>query len=341
MNRIKIALIGAAAAIPLAGVALTSAAGPNLIKNGDFAGGVANWSSFGSSPSPVAASGAMQVSNPYTGTGNSYYGSQQCVTGIQPGQDYTATADVFVGNDQPARGTAGVYFHFRDDPNCNGNNLGGGHMSAGYSPENRGKWVSLKSELEAPATAKSLLIVASAVKEPVVYADSVPATMVALFDNMTLTVADVIAQPTATPTQAPTQAPQPSPTAQPTAAPTDGPKDPGNVVSNPKPSSTPQAPNTGDSGPANSGGDEPSSATTNTGIDIEVIPAGPGPSNSQVGTADEPGTAGNTGAKQVTETDDHGSTVLGLGLLFIAAGMVFAGAGLGISTLAKRRSDEA
>jgi hypothetical protein len=334
MNRIKFALLTAAAAIPLAGVMLASAAGPNLVKNGDFTNGVTGWDNFGTAP--VAFNNAMQVTNAYAGTGNSYYGAEQCITGIQAGQDYVATAEVFVGDNQPEGGMAGVYFHFRNDPNCNGNNLGGGHMANGYAPENRGKWVTLTHNVTAPAGSKSLLIVASAVKEPVQYADSVPGSMVALFDNITLKKADVIiVKPTATPTQKPDPSPTAQPTAQPTANPTQAPQDTGDVVSNPQPTSTPQAPNTGDSGPA--GQDTPADDSGSTGS-VDVIPSG-GP-NIDTTSQDDPTDAANQDVVSPAVNHEGGSAGLGLGLVFIGAGVAFAAVGLGVSAVAGWRREE-
>lgn len=337
MKRIKYTLLAAAAAVPLAAVALSSAAGPNLVKNGDFSNGVSSWYDFGTSP--VATNGTMQLTNAYAGTGNSYYGAEQCIKGIQAGQEYVATGDVFVANDQPARGMAGLYFHFRDDPNCNGNNLGGGHVANGYSDDYRGKWVPLQQGLAAPAGAKSLIIVAAAVKEPKVYADSVPEPLVVQFDNITLKTADVIiVKPTATPTQKPDPQPTAVPTAIPTAAPTDTPKDQsqdaGDVVSNdPQAGSTPQAPNTGDSQPGDANGANNADAGTHdtTGTGIQVIPAGSDASHAPAG-ADTSGDTGSTPAAAQTESNG-----MSAGFIFLAAGLVFGGIGLVAAAVARRR----
>lgn len=334
MNRIKYTLIAAAAAVPFAAIALSSAAGPNLVKNGDFSSGVSNWTNYG--VAPVAAAGAMQLTNVYQGNGNSYYGAEQCITGIVAGQDYVATADVFVGNDQPARGMAGVYFHFRDDANCNGNNLGGGQMANGYQPDYRGKWVSLKSDLTAPAGAKALEIVTAAVKEPVNYADSVPQPMVALFDNITLKTADVIiVKPTATPTQKPDPQPTAVPTVAPTETPKDQPKDSGDVVAaDPQPGSTPQAPNTGDSQPGDTAGNHD---TAPSGDDVQVLPAGSGghTANNSSGTP-----SGDASPATDAQQQDDGSG-LGLGFVLLSAGFVIAGVGLAAVALLRRRNHAA
>ncbi|HQW51500.1 MAG TPA: hypothetical protein PL082_05545, partial [Tepidiformaceae bacterium] len=77
MKLTRLSLLPLAAALPAASILLASAAGPNLLQNADFSSGVAGWSNM--SGNPQAVNGAMQVTNTYQGTGNSYYSALQCV----------------------------------------------------------------------------------------------------------------------------------------------------------------------------------------------------------------------------------------------------------------------
>ncbi len=182
MNRLKLSLLTLAAALPAASVLVGSAAGPNLLQNADFSSGVAGWSNMAGNPQAV--NGAMQLTNTYQGTGNSYYSALQCVDGVQAGVNYTVTGDAFVALGQPLHTGAGIYLHFRTGPNCTGSNLGGGHAAAAYTDAERGIWVPLNHSVTAPAGAVSVHIRPTAIKEPQPHNSSIPGTFVALFDNL-------------------------------------------------------------------------------------------------------------------------------------------------------------
>jgi hypothetical protein len=182
MNRLKLSILGAAAAIPAAGIFLASAAGPNLVQNGDFSNGVAGWSNF--SGNPQAVNGAMQLANGYQGTGNSYFSALQCVTGIQEGVNYTVKGNTFIEPGQTPFGAAGLYLHFHTGENCDGSSLGGGHTANGFDEAQRGYWLPLSHTVNAPAGAKSVYIRPTALKEPKPYGTSAPETLVVLFDDI-------------------------------------------------------------------------------------------------------------------------------------------------------------
>lgn len=183
MNRLKLSILGVAAAVPAAaGLFLASAAGPNLLQNGDFSNGVTGWSNY--SGNPQAVSGAMQLTNGYQGTGNSYYSALQCVTGIQEGVNYTVKGDAFIELGQTPYGAGGLYLHFRTGDNCDGSNLGGGHTAGGFTDAQRGIWLPLSHSVTAPAGAKSVYIRPTALKEPKPSGTSAPETLVVLFDNI-------------------------------------------------------------------------------------------------------------------------------------------------------------
>lgn len=211
MNRLKLSILGVAAAIPAAaGLVLALAAGPNLLQNGDFSNGVAGWNNFGGNPQSV--NGAMQVTNPYQGNGNSYYGAYQCVTGIQAGTNYTATGEAFVALGQTPFGAAGIYVHFNTGPNCNGSNLGGGHAAGGFSDAQRGIWLPLTHSVSAPAGANSVNIYTTALKEPKPSGTSAPETLVVLFDNIEFfETNDPAPDPVEDPAPEPVEEPTPDP----------------------------------------------------------------------------------------------------------------------------------
>ena len=190
MNRLKISILAAAAAIPLTAAVVASAAGPNILQNGDFSAGLANWTNWGG-PALVqnqVINGELEVKNIYTGYGNSYVGATQCVT-IEPGAQYTVDASAFIANGQTLEAGAGVYLFFRTDVNCGGQNLGGGHRLRGkQNPADRGSWISLTQNTTAPANAKTLAIYVDAVKEPLPqnYNQGVPVPFTVRFDNISV-----------------------------------------------------------------------------------------------------------------------------------------------------------
>ncbi len=223
MNRTKLSLLSlAAAAIPAAGLVLAAAAGPNLLQNGDFSSGVSGWTNYGGNPQAV--NGAMQLTNGYQGNGNSYYSALQCVTNIQEGVNYTARGDAYVELGQTPYGAAGIYLHFNTGPNCNGSNLGGGHVAAGFSDAQRGAWIPLTHSVTAPAGAKSVYIRPTALKEPNPYDSSVPETLVVLFDNLEFFETNGPApDPAEDPAPDPAQDPAPEPVEDPAQEPTPDP----------------------------------------------------------------------------------------------------------------------
>lgn len=209
MNRFKILILAAAAAIPAAGFFFASAAGPNLVTNGDFTNGVAGWDNFSGNPQPQ--NGAMAVTNNYQGTGNSYYSGWYCVGGIQPGTQYTVNTQAFVDPASPANTGAAIGLHYYASTDCSGGNLvtGGGLQYGGFAPNQRGQWITLGFNETAPAGAKSVRVRATAVKHPNPSNTSIPGSHVVLFDNVYFGEAD-LATPTPSNTPVPTSTPKPS-----------------------------------------------------------------------------------------------------------------------------------
>ncbi len=256
MNRKRLSLLTAAAtAIPAAGLMLASAAGPNLLQNGDFSNGVAGWSDFYGNPQAV--NGAMQLTNGYQGTGNSYYSALQCVTNIQEGANYTAKGDAYVELGQTPYGAAGIYVNFNTGPNCDGSNLGGGHAAGGFIDAQRGIWIPLTHSVTAPAGAKSVYIRPTALKEPKPYGSSAPETFVVLFDNLeffeTNGSSPVPDEPAED--QPPVEEPSPDPVEEPSPDPADDPQ----PQDDPQPEDDPQSgddPQPEDD-PVPGGGEEP------------------------------------------------------------------------------------
>ena len=235
MNRTKLSILGLAAALPLAGSVLASAAGPNLVYHGDFTANMHGWVKFGGKDHAVQ-NDRLKVVNDYTGNGNSYYGVYQCVDNIDDKAKYTVSGDLWVDKNQSEYGSAGIYLHFYTGEDCDGTPLGGGHTSDGHTEARRGKWLELKHSVEAPDGANSVWVRLVAAKE---LAGSEPDDFVAFFDNIAMTEQkSLIAKPTATPKPDlplanPTEDPDPDPDL-PLANPTENPDpDPDLPLANP------------------------------------------------------------------------------------------------------------
>lgn len=363
MNRIKLFALGAAMALPAAGVMFASAAPNNLIANGTFDNDVAGWDNFGGNPTLYKHT--MQITNTYAGNGNSYYSGWYCVK-VKAGTEYVTEADYWVPDSAPENSGASLGLHYYASNDCSGSNMtnGGEYREGGKKADQRGEWEHFKFKEVAPAGAKSVRVRASAIKEPTGNG-SIPTAHVVYFDNVSFVEQQkLVALPTATPKgpgdivadPTPTQPPSnpgdvvsnPDPTQPPSnpddqvadTDPTD-PTDPTDSPSNPNdgtpnPTSTPGAPNTGDSIPGNgpSGGDAPNGGSKG----VDVLPQGqPGGSNSQHGNS---ANGAGSNIHPVAQEDD-GGVGLGIGLLFIGAGSVCAALGLGLAALAKRRRNDA
>jgi hypothetical protein len=345
MNRIKLFALGAAMALPAAGVMFASAAPNNLIANGTFDNDVAGWDNFGGNPTLYKHS--MQITNTYAGAGGSYYSGWYCVK-VKAGTEYVTEADYWVPESAPENSGASLQLHYYASNDCSGGNMtsGGEYREGGKLPAQRGDWEHFKFKEVAPDGAKSVRVRASAIKEPQ-GGGSIPGAHVVYFDNVSFVEQLKLALPTAVATPKgpdilvanpdPTQPPKgpddvvsnPEPTQPPVNPddldaepdPTQPPSQPGDVTSNPEPSATPAAPNTGDSNP-------------NGGSHVDVIPQG---QNSQQSNT------GNSAGSDIhpAAQDEAGSVGLGLGLLFIGAGGVCAALGLGLAAVAKRRGKQA
>lgn len=347
MNRFKLIVVGAAAAVPLAGMALfASAAGPNLVGNPDFTNGVAGWDNFSGNPQPH--NGTMKVTNNYQGTGYSYYSGWYCVSGIVPGTTYTATGQAFVEANAPANTGASLGTHFYASNNCSGGNMnsGGGLKYGGFNANERGQWITLSFNEVAPAGANSVRVRATAVKHPNPSSTSIPGDHIVLFDNIYYGEAGQNPTPTNTPTNTP--APKPTNTPVPTATPKPKGEEPkgetpplpgpigvdGPIFGWPEPVGTPAKPSQPQATPTSKPTEKPADQPTQA-------PADPGQPQPQAGepvVTDEPiAESGQTvPLPPATGNTGHGQSSNSMTLLLLAGGAMLAGLG-GTSLAALRR----
>ncbi|MEO8541251.1 MAG: hypothetical protein ABI577_16035 [bacterium] len=335
-KKLKLFVLGAAAIVPAAAVMMTSAASPNLIANGNFDSNVAGWDNF--SGNPTLFKNSMQVTDDYKGEGNSYYSGWYCVKNVTPGTQYSTTGDAWVPESAPDHSGADLSTVYYASNDCSGSNLktGGGSESGGRNPDQRGKWLHFSFKSTAPDGAHSVRVRATAFKEPKAPATSIQETNVVYFDNMYFGEAEkLIAIPD------PTKAPKgPGDIVAADPQPTQTPKGPGDIVANnPQPTSTPQAPDTGDTAPVDDAkpGDD-ANTNTNTTDGIDVLPQGSDTKNAD--SNNDTNTKASDGYLAPAAQDEGGSVGLGLGLMFIAFGGLFAAIGLGFGALAKRRRNQ-
>jgi hypothetical protein len=345
VNKFKTLVLGTAMAVPFATTLLASASPANLIANGTFDSSVAGWDNF--SGNPTLYKHSMQITNGYTGNGNSYYSGWYCIKNVKPGATYETEGDFWVPLDAPANTGADLSTFYYASNDCSGGNLvtGGGGKSGGRTADQRGVWVHVDFKSTAPDAAHSMRVRATAFKEPKAPATSIPAEHVVYFDNIsTVQELTIVAPPTATPTQQP-QGPGDI-VAQPTATPT---KNPGDIVSNPQPTATPQAPDTGDAEPTDgdngdsnvdanaNNGDGAGNADTSNSQDANASDNhgnGSSTHNSQSQTGASGHTSSQAGNSQHASKDDAGlSTAIVVG----GAGAVLALCGLAIMALLRGR----
>ena len=182
MNKLKLLVLSAAAIVPAAAMLTASALGPNLISNDKFTTNANGWDDFGGNP--VAVNGHLKVKNTYTGTGNSYYGAWTCVSGIEAGKSYTASVQTFVSKQAPLNTGASFQLHYYAGNNCDGGGVSGGtYKETGKADADRGHWVSMSFSQVVPATAKSVRVRVSAIKEPLPSGSAITKTTTVYFDN--------------------------------------------------------------------------------------------------------------------------------------------------------------
>ena len=334
MNRIKLAILTAAAALPAASLLVGSALGPNLIANDDFTAGVAGWDDYGGNPQEFYDS--MVVTNDYEGTGNSYKGAWYCVK-VTAGVEYLTMVDYLVLDSAPANSGASLGLHYYTNNTCTGASAGsGGYQEGGKLAAQRGEWKKLSFENVAPAAAKSVRVRVSAIKEPKPSNSSITEDHYAFFDNayfgkttLVLVPADPgnpTNTPTATPTSAPTVTPTAVPTVVPTAVPTDGLADDPAPVDDEEDSDGPQ-----DSSGPNDGGEKGSNEQAATSDE----PPSNGPKNggSAPRSPNTPPLPPSTGDGEVGD-----DSVMMLMLASIA--LMVTGAGLIALLLSRRRRQD-
>ncbi len=326
MNRIKLLALGAALAVPAIGAMSAGAAGSNLILNGTFDSSVAGWDNFGGNPTLYKST--MQITNDYTGTGNSYMSGWTCVS-VKAGKEYTVEADYWVPEAAPKNSGASLGLHYYQSADCSGANMvtGGGYQGGGKTDLQRGKWQHFSFESTAPAGAKSVRVRATALKEPQ-GGGSIAAEHTVYFDNVSMRAEQIIiVLPTATPTQP--KGPDDI-SADPT--PTQPPKGPDDIAPNPDPTqppsgddavSDPATDSTPDSGDQDNGASVPGGDSSGTG-----------------GTAQDNGNSGNgeSPALPSTAAKDGGDDAdAQLGLAMFGAGGGLTALVLGIGALLRRR----
>lgn len=361
MNRIKLFALGAAMALPAAGVMFASAAPTNLIANGTFDSSVAGWDNYGGNPQFYYKT--MKVTNADKGTGNSYRGAWYCVK-VKPGAEYVTEADYFVPASAPEDSGASLQLHYYGTDDCSGGNIANGpYRGSGKLPAQRDDWFHFEFKDTAPDGAHSARVRVSAIKEPS-GGGAIPADHVVYFDNISFVQQLKLVLPTSTATPkgpggiivkpTPTQTPKgpddlvanPDPTQPPVGPgdltanpdPTEPPSGPDDLAPNPQsqPTATPGAPDTGDSTP----GDQPSD-----GGDANSSDGGGSVPQGQAGSStsghDGSGAAGGNTDLQPLAQENGGSVGLGLGLLFLGAGGVCTAVGLFFAALARRRRRDA
>ncbi len=265
MNKLKLLVLSAAAIIPAATMLGASALGANLISNDKFTTNANGWDNYGGNP--VAVNGHLKVQNSYAGIGNSYVGAWYCVTGIEAGKSYTTSVQTFVSKLAPAHTGAALGLHYYAGNNCNGADVvGGAYKSAGKVAEQRGHWESISFSQVVPASAKSVRVRVSAIKEPFPYGTTINKTTTVYFDNAyfgrtTVTKPgldgpNVLVNPTQKP---PTPTPTPGILVNPTVNPPTPTPTPGILVN---PTSTPTPPDDPQDEPTDEPQDEPQDEPT-------------------------------------------------------------------------------
>lgn len=346
MNRIRLLILAAAAAVPAASLFVASAANPNLIANGTFDANAAGWDNYGGNPQAV--NGSMKVTNGYTGTGNSYYSGWYCAP-VTPGVEYLTSGEWFVPGDAPANSGADVQLHYYASNNCSGGNLltGGGSAGGGKHADQRDLWMDFSFKSQAPAQANSVRIRATATKEPQPYSSSIPQEHYVLFDNMYFGVAE---KPIVNPD--PTPKPDDKPIAQP--EPTEEPEAPQDIADAPDEEPTPDFPMADapqdEQADAPGAGDEPADddsepgADSTDGTDATPTPGSGRPTDGDNQTSNSSNGSAATSTPQAPstgETSGEGGFDFNLALTAGSVISMMAGLGIVLAALARRRREEA
>jgi hypothetical protein len=183
MNKFRFLVLSTALAMSIAAAAMAAASGPNLVQNGTFDNSVAGWTNAGGNP--TWSRWSMKLTNDYAGAGNSYYGADYCVHGINQGRIYTTAWDYKVSIDAPTAAGAGVSTEFFSSNDCSGYAIANGDYWTGgaFSPDD-GSWVHFQFQKTAPLNARSMRITAFAFKEPGLPSGSIPQKLIVHFDNV-------------------------------------------------------------------------------------------------------------------------------------------------------------
>ncbi|MGE3073443.1 MAG: hypothetical protein AB7N24_05065 [Dehalococcoidia bacterium] len=375
MNKLKLFVLSAAAAIPAASMLGASALGANLITNGQFTSNANGWDNYGGNP--VAQNGYLKVQNTYTGNGNSYYGAWYCVTGIEAGKSYTASVETYVSKFAPANTGAALQLHYYGGNSCNGSSVSGGeYEEIGKLDADRGHWVPMAFSQVVPNGAHSVRVRVSAIKEPVPYGSAITKTTSVYFDNAYygrttvvkpgldiggVLVNPTVKPPTPTPTPGilvnptvnpPTPTPTPgilvnptvnppTPTPTPTDVPQDDPEDQPQDEPGDQPQDEPDDDPQGD--PQDQPTDEPQdNPQTNDDSDDRSVPI---PSDNDTPSQGAPGGAGEvpTTPPAAPDTGNTGDSnlvtpVTGVGFALTALG--FGGGAVALAFALRRRRQE-
>ncbi|MGE0599337.1 MAG: hypothetical protein AB7J35_07160 [Dehalococcoidia bacterium] len=371
MNKLKLFVLSAAAAIPAASMLGASALGANLISNGQFSSNANGWDSYGGNP--VATNGYLKVQNTYTGNGNSYSGAWYCVSEIEAGKSYTTSVDTYVSKLAPANTGAALQLHYYSGNSCNGSTVSGGdYEGIGKLDADRGHWVPISFSQVVPNGAHSARVRVTAIKEPVPYGSAITKTTTVYFDNAYfgkttvikpgIDIGGVLVQPTVkppTPTPTPgilvnptvnppTPTPTPgvlvnptvnppTPTPEPTDVPQDEPEDQAQDDSGDQPQGEPQG------NPQDQPSDQPQDNTQNSvDSDDQTVPI---PNNVDTPNQGAPGGAGDvpTTPPSAPDTGNTGDSafvtpVTGVGFALMALG--FGGGAVALAFAFKRRRQE-
>lgn len=121
---LKLLLLGSVAAVALLGAVVTSAAGPNLLQNGDFSQGTDHWQITEPSAVLQASNGELSITTTAHSASSWGFGAAQCVDGISELHEYHLTGDMRIPAGQSRSGQAGFWVFAHDGPNCTGNSSG-------------------------------------------------------------------------------------------------------------------------------------------------------------------------------------------------------------------------
>lgn len=182
----------ASVAAVAAGTALVamvaSAAGPNMVKNGDFAQGTTSWHEGKGVEDAMAISAgpgqtlAVEITTEWDG--GYAVAAVQCVKNIQPDTQYLFEADAFIPGGQDRHGSANLFAFGYDGTNCNGYSPG---APSSNELKTTNTWTHLSDSFVPPVGSRSVAFYLRIEMAGATAGEDPTAGFRALFDNASFT----------------------------------------------------------------------------------------------------------------------------------------------------------